>query len=103
MVLGRWSRRSKLLLVLAAAAGAGSFSLVRGYAAELEALRPSTGEPIPVVVAAAALVRGSILVEEDLRIERVPSAYAPPGAVGSFDDAAGPTLLSHLPHSEPLT
>jgi len=103
VVLRRWSPRSKLLLVLAVAAGAGSFSLVRGYAAELEALRPSTGEPVPVVVAAAALVRGSVLVEEDLRIEHVPSAYAPPGAIGSVDDAAGQTLVSDLAEGEPLT
>src|SRR3990172_12179772 len=103
MVLGRWSRRPRRPLGPAAAAGAGSFSLVRGYAAELEALRPSTGEPIPVVVAAAALVRGSVLVEEDLRIEHVPSAYAPPGAIGSVDDAAGQTLVSDLAEGEPPT
>ena len=103
MVLRRWSPRSKLLLVLALVAGVGSFSLVRGYAAELDALRPSTGVPIPVVVAAAEIERGSTLLEEDLRITNIPSAYAPPGAIGSLEDAIGQTLVSDLAEGEPLT
>ncbi|HLA92845.1 MAG TPA: Flp pilus assembly protein CpaB [Actinomycetota bacterium] len=103
MVLRRWSPRSKLLLVLALVAGAGSFSIVRGYAAELEALRPSTGEPTAVVVAAVDLVRGSALVEDDLRVEHVPSAYVPPGAIGSVQDAIGQTLVADLAEGEPLT
>lgn len=103
MVLRRWSLRSKLLLVLAVVAGAGSFSLVRGYAAELEALRPATGEPTAVVVAALDLARGSVLAEEDLRIEQVPSAYVPPGAFGSAEGAAGLTLVADLAEGEPLT
>jgi len=84
MFIRRWSRRAKALAVLAVVAGAGSFSLVRGYAAELDALRPATGDPIPVVVAAVDLTRGAVLAAEALRIEQVPSAYAPPGAYGSL-------------------
>ena len=45
----RWPLRSKAFAVLAIAAGAGSFTLVRGYAAELEASRP--GDPTAIVVA----------------------------------------------------
>lgn len=103
MLLRRSSPRSKLLLVLAVVAGAGSFSLVRGYAAEVEALRPSTGGPVPVVVAATDLVRGSVLAETDLREQQIPSAYAPPGAIGSLKEAAGLTLVADLAEGEPLT
>jgi len=103
MVLRRWSLRSKALLALALAAGAASFSLVRGYASELEALRPSTGDPVPVVVAAVDLARGSALAEGDLRVERVPSSYAPPGAVGSVEGAVGKTLVADLAEGEALT
>jgi hypothetical protein len=47
----RWSLRSKALALLAVAAGTGTFTLVRGYAAELEALRPAPGEAVSVVIA----------------------------------------------------
>jgi Flp pilus assembly protein CpaB len=103
VVLRRWSLRSKLLLVLAVVAGAASFSLVRGYAAELEALRPSTGEPTAVVVAGLDLVRGTVLAEGDLGVERVPGAYVPPGAIGSVEEAVGQTLVADLAEGEPLT
>jgi Flp pilus assembly protein CpaB len=89
--------------MLAVVAGAGSFWLVRGYAAELEALRPSTGDPVPVAVAAADLVRGSVLSEADLRVERIPSAYAPPGALASPQDAVGAVLVSDLAEGEVIT
>jgi Flp pilus assembly protein CpaB len=103
VALHRWSLRSKLLLVLALLAGLGSFSLVRGYAAELEALRPSTGDPVPMVVAATDLARGTVLTEEDLRVEQVPSTYAPPGALGAAEDAVGATLVADLAEGEALT
>jgi hypothetical protein len=47
----RWSLRSKVMALLAVVAGAASFTLVRGYAAELEALRPTAGDTVQVVVA----------------------------------------------------
>jgi Flp pilus assembly protein CpaB len=103
VVLRRWSPRSKLLLVLALAAGAGSFSLVRGYAAELEALRPVTGAPVPVVVASRALETGSVLREADLAVARIPRAYAPPGAVASISEATGRTLVGDLAEGEAVT
>ena len=103
MVFRRWSPRSKLFAVLAVGAGVGSFALVQGYAAELEALRPSTGDPTSVVVAAEPLERGTVLVEEVLRVERVPGAYAPPGAFSSIDGAVGTTLLAAMAEGEVLT
>ena len=103
MVFRRWSPRSKLFAVLALAAGAGSFTIVRGYAAELEALRPSTGDPTAVVVAAEPLGRGTVLEEEALRVERVPGAYVPPGALASIDAAVGRTLVADLAEGEAVT
>jgi Flp pilus assembly protein CpaB len=103
VVLRRWSPRSKLLLALAVVAGVGSFSLVRGYAAELEALRPMTGEPVSVVVAVRPLERGSVLAEADLNVRQIPSAYVPPGAVTSIAEAVGLTLVADLAEGEALT
>jgi pilus assembly protein CpaB len=99
--LRRWSLRSKGMALLAVVAGAGSFTLVRGYAAELEALR--SGNDVAVVVADRDLERGSVLDEGSVRLQRLPSAYAPPGALGSVEEAVGRTLASDLAEGEAVT
>jgi pilus assembly protein CpaB len=99
----RWSLRSKALALLAIAAGIGSFTIVRGYAAELDALRPELGDRISVVVADRALVRGDVLAGDDVRIEHIPSAYAPPGAFGAVGSVVGRTLAADLAAGEPVT
>ena len=103
MFVRRWSLRSKALALLAVAAGIGSFAIVRGYAAELDALRPELGDRVPVVVVDRALVRGAVLAGDDLRVERVPSAYAPPGAFGEAGAAIGRTLATDLAAGEAVT
>jgi pilus assembly protein CpaB len=103
MFVRRWSLRSKALALLAVAAGIGSFAIVRGYAAELDALRPELGDRVPVVVAERALVRGAVLAEEDLRVERIPSAYASPGVFGAAGAVVGRTLATDLAAGEAVT
>lgn len=103
MFLRRWSRRSKAMLVLAAACGLGAFGMVRGYEARLAALRPVVGAPVPVVVAAHPLVRGAVLGEDSLRLQQVPAAFAPPGALRSIAEAVGDTLVSDLAEGEAVT
>jgi pilus assembly protein CpaB len=99
----RWSLRSKALLLLAVAAGIGSFTIVRGYAAELDALRPELGDRVAVVVAGRALVRGAVLAADDVRVERIPSAYAPPAAFGAVGSVVGRTLATDLVAGEAVT
>jgi Flp pilus assembly protein CpaB len=99
----RWSPASKVFALLAVACGALSFALVRGYAARLEALRPAVGTPVPVVVAAQPIPRGTVLAANTLRIREIPSAFAPPGAVRAVDQAVGRTIGSDLAAGEPLT
>jgi Flp pilus assembly protein CpaB len=101
--LRRWSPRSKLLLVLAMVCGLGSFTLVRGYAARLEALRPIAGTPTGVVVAATDLPRGTVLGEDQVRLVSVPSAFAEPGAFRSAGEVLGRTLVSDLAEGETVT
>ena len=103
MFARRWSLRSKAMALLAVVAGAGSFTLIRGYAAEIEALRPATGDVVPVVVAGRDLERGSVIADDTVRLERVPSAYAPPGAFRTVEDAVGRTLGSDLAEGEAVT
>ena len=91
------------MALLAVVAGAASFTLVRGYAAELEALRPAAANHVPVVVADRDLDRGSVIDEGSVRLQPMPSAYAPPGALRSVEDAVGRTLGSDLAEGEAVT
>jgi len=95
--------RSKVMALLAVVAGAASFTLVRGYAAELESLRPTAGDTVQVVVADRDLERGSVIDDGSVRVERMPSAFAPPGALRTTGDAIGRTLGSGLAEGEAVT
>jgi pilus assembly protein CpaB len=99
----RWSLRSKALALLAIAAGIASFTIVRGHAAELGALRPELGDRVAVVVADRALVRGAVLVADDVRVEHIPSAYAPPAPFGAVGSVVGRTLATNLAAGEAIT
>lgn len=99
----RWSRASKVLALLAVATGLGAYGLVRGYAARLEALRPAVGTPTAVVVAAQPIERGTVLAESLLRVAEMPSAFAPPGALRSLEQAVGQTAASDLAEGEAVT
>ena len=91
MFVRRWSLRSKVMALLAVVAGAASFTLVRGYAAGFEALRPTAGDTVQVVVADRDLERGTVIDDASVRVERMPSAFAPPGALRTVDDRYGRT------------
>jgi Flp pilus assembly protein CpaB len=89
--------------VLAAACALASFALVREYQTRLEALRPVVGPSVPVVVAARTLARGVVLTEGALEVEQIPSAFAPPGALRTLEEALGSTLASDVAEGEVLT
>lgn len=99
----KWSTASKAFAVLAVASAAAAFLLVRGYVARLEALRPVVGTPVPVLVAATDLSRGTTLSASMLRQEDLPSAFAPPGALADAAGVEGRTLVSDLAEGEVLT
>jgi len=99
----RWSPTSKAFALLAVAAGLGAYGLVRGYAARLEALRPVVGTPTPVVVAAGHIERGTVLTESLVRVAEMPSAFAPPGALRSIEQAVGQTAATDLAEGEAVT
>lgn len=92
-----------VFLALAIVCGTAAFAIVRGYAAKLEALRPAVGPHVPVVVAARAVARGSILGEDDLEIASVPEAFAPSVAVDTVDEATDRVTLADLAIGEVVT
>ena len=99
----RWPIGSKALLAVAAIAGVAAFAVVDASRAQLRALEPVTGAPVPVVVAADDLSRGATLAPSMLRRTSVPRAFAPPGAVGDPAALDGSTLLTDVARGEPLT
>ena len=99
----RWSTASKALLVLGVVGGVASFALVRGYAAEVDRLRPAVGAPVPVVVAAASIARSATIDEGAVEVRSVPSSFAPPGRFADVADVVGRTTLTALEPGEAVT
>jgi pilus assembly protein CpaB len=98
-----WPLGSKALLVVAVCAGVAAFALVDSSRAQLRALEPVAGSPVPIVLAADDLSRGTSLSASMLRVTSVPAAFAPPGAVGDPRTLDGSTLLTDVARGEPLT
>lgn len=98
----RWSRTSRVYalasLVCAALAGASVHAYL-GRAAEAAGLGP----PVPVVVAESPIARGAALRADQLRVTRVPRAYAQPGALDHVSQAAGRIALAALAPGEVVT
>ena len=94
---------SKVLAALALACGLIAFASIRVMEARLVALHPSVGPPVSVVVAAVDAPRGSIVDAAMVKVEPLPSAFAPPGALRGDEDALGRVLLSDVAKGEILT
>jgi pilus assembly protein CpaB len=102
-ILRRWSTASRLFALLAVASGIAAFAIVRGYAARLEALRPVVGRPIPVVIAAADLTRGTSIGASMVRVAPLPSMLAPPGSFPDATELEGRILLTDIAEGEAIT
>jgi pilus assembly protein CpaB len=102
-MLRRWSTASRLFAVLAVASGVAAFAIVRGYASRLEALRPIVGQPVPVVIAAADLTRGTAIGGSMVRVAPLPSLLAPPGAFPDATEVEGRVLLTDVAEGEAIT
>ena len=89
--------------MLALVCGMLAFGLMRGYAVRLAATRPDAGPPVSVVVAAAHITRGSTLSADDLRVEPMPTAFVPPGALTRDAQAVGRVAVSDVAEGEVLT
>jgi pilus assembly protein CpaB len=99
----RPSRSTVVFLVAAAVCAFAAFSLMRGYAARLDALRPALGPTVPVLVAARDVARGATLTTPDLEVLELPEAVAPPGALRETTHAVGRTTLTALAPGEAVT
>lgn len=99
----RWPPRSVRFAVLALVCGVAAAALVARQERELTFLRAVAGERVPVVRAARALDRGTVLAASDLEVVDVPGAFAPPGAATNAEAVVGRTLLTDLEPGEAVT
>lgn len=94
---------SRVLAALALVLGAAATLVLRAHLARLEAEARSGGPGIPVVVAARALARGSVLDPSSVREGSLPRRFLPPGALLSVERAVGRILSADVASGEVLT
>lgn len=72
-------------------------------ATALAVLRPARVISVPVVVAVSTLPVGTPLTGADLRVERLPAADVPPGAIADPGEMTGRRLDQGVPAGVPVT
>src|SRR5439155_15124509 len=99
----RWTRASRLFLMSSLTLAVVAGMLVHGYVARAGAAAALMGPRVPVVVAASGVARGAILRSSQLKVVRMPRAFAPPGAFRDIPRAAGRAALTDLAAGEAVT
>ena len=99
----RWPRAARITAGVSLLCGVAAFLLVHDHVRRIEAARPALGAPVPVVVAATDLARGTALDAGSLEVRQVPLEFAPPGTVHDPSAAQGRILLSALSAGEAVT
>lgn len=94
---------SRVLIAVALLLGAAATLVLRAHLARLEAEARAGGPGVPVVVAARALARGSVLDPSSVREGSLPRRFLPPGALLSVEDALGRILSAEVASGEVLT
>jgi pilus assembly protein CpaB len=89
--------------VLAFACAAIAVSLVDSWVNRVRAARPDLGPPMPVVIAATDLVRGTTVSTSMVSTRSLPSGVVPPGSLTHVDQAYGRVLSSDLAEGEVVT
>lgn len=100
---GRWSRPSVRSFAVSGVLAVVAVAAVHAREAAVARAASSFGPAVEVVAAARPLSRGAILDAASLRIARVPSAFAQPGALHAVAQAAGRVLLADLSTGEVVT
>jgi pilus assembly protein CpaB len=99
----RWSRASRVYLASSAALALVVGVVLHAYLSRVAAASGMAGPQVSVVVAGRDIGRGSMLSARDLRVVRVPAAYAPPGSFSRVTEASGRVALADLARGEAVT
>jgi Flp pilus assembly protein CpaB len=98
----RWrSSRPYLIASLALSVAAGL--LIRSYVGRAASVAHGSVPEVTVLVASDRVERGHAISPRDVRLARMPVAYAPPGAVTEIAGAAGRVALADLLPGEVVT
>lgn len=89
------------MILFAGACGLASFLMMQAYSARIAQRDP--GDPVPVVLAARTIERGTALTDADLSIAAVPSRYAPPDAFTTIAQARARVALAAITAGEVVT
>jgi len=88
---------------LAVAAGLSALLIMRGWAHRIDTARPDVGPPQKVVIAVAGITRGATVTDDMVRVDQMPAAFVPPGALTAVDDVVGRVVVADLVTGEVLT
>jgi Flp pilus assembly protein CpaB len=99
----RWSRASRVYAAASLACAALAGASANAYLGRAAAASGLAGPPATVVVARTAIARGAIVQADALHATRMPSAFAPPGALDRVSQAAGRVALAALAPGEVVT
>jgi pilus assembly protein CpaB len=99
----RRPRASRVLVLLSILLASSATLALRGHLARLEARAESAGPRVPVVVAASALARGTVLVPSMVRMAEAPRGSLSAGAARSVEEISGRTLAADVAAGEPIT
>jgi Flp pilus assembly protein CpaB len=99
----RWSRSSRLYMSASVVAAAAAGILLNQYVARTASVAEALGPKVAVVVATQHVERGSVLAPEQVGLDEMPEAYAPPGVIEEISKAAGRVALSDLASGEVVT
>ena len=93
---------SVLWFFAAAACALVAFAIVRGQAARAAQAQRAVGPLIAVARAAHDLTAGDVVSFADVRIDEMPTVFAPPGSVGSAEGAVGRVVVGPVATGEVL-
>jgi Flp pilus assembly protein CpaB len=89
--------------VVSAALSIAAGLILRTYVTREALVASASTTEVAVVAAAVPIERGTPLARGDLRLARMPVAYAPPGALSDVAKAAGRVALADLVPGEVVT
>jgi pilus assembly protein CpaB len=99
----RRPRASRVLVLLSLLLASSATLALRGHLARLEARAAAAGPGVPLVVAASALGRGTVLFPAMVRIAEAPSGALSTDAFRTVEEVSGRTLASDVSAGEPIT
>ncbi len=99
----RWPKTSRAYLVGSVALAVLAGAMLHAFVARVAAGSLAAGPGIPVVVAAQDIGRGSPVRLDQVRVVRVPQAYAQPGSFQKVSQVTGRVALADLSLGEAVT